>query len=281
MIPFSYLLNVIAKESIGMYKSSVKFIEEGNAFFMNCTEQRHIVCSTIEKIQENPDLQIGPKIEETIGSLSQSIVKGTAGFLAGIPDKILQFFVLILTIFFMFIDGPMFIEKIKKIIPLTSNHKMQIDKEFSNIVQGIIYGQLLTSLAQGFIASIGFFVFGIRSPLTWGLFTMFFSLIPFLGAASIWAPLSAIKLIISLVNNDLIGAGKAIGLAVYGFFIISTVDNIIKPKLIGDKANIHPLVAFLSILGGLITFGIAGVILGPVIFALFIAVINIYIRETS
>jgi predicted PurR-regulated permease PerM len=284
-IPFTFLVNMIGKESYGVYVSAQQFISQEDAFLrtFNCTktDTDHMACSALRWIEENTNEQIINQVENTVISVTQGIIRNTASFLAAIPGTILQFVVMILTMFMVFIEGPLISEKIKVIIPLSKKHTNKLYHEFSNIVNGVIYGQILTAIVQAAVAYLGFYFFGVRSPIIWALFTAFFSLIPFLGAASIWAPISIVKIIIALATNNPIGIGQGIGLGIYGFFVISLVDNFIKPKFIGDKSNLNAILALVSILGGLATFGIAGVIIGPVIIAMFLAILNIYIDEVK
>lgn len=282
-IPITFLMNIIAKEAYSVYASTTELMKEGNLLLsnINCTDNTHVACQLLENAESNLNPEITNQIGETITSITQTIVKGTAGFIASIPGKIIQFVVTILTMFILFIDGPVFAQKLNYLIPLTKRHKKKINFEFSNIVNGVIYGQILTAIVQGIVASIGFTVFGVESPIIWGLFTAFFSLIPFLGAAGVWFPISLFKFLVSLIQNDPIGIGKSIGLALYGFFIISLIDNFIKPKFIGDRAKLNAILALTSILGGLALWGLAGVIIGPVVIALFVSVVNIYIGEVK
>lgn len=282
-IPLTFLLNIIAKEAFTMYTNSVQMVNQEDFILknFNCTENEHIICTGLDFIETKINPNFNEQIAGSVTNIAQRIISGTAGFIASVPNTILQFAVLILTIFIVFINGPALAEKVKKLIPLSKNHKEKLAKEFKNIVDGVIYGQILTAIVQGFVASIGFIIFDVPSPFIWGLFSSFFSLIPFLGAAGVWVPISVIKLITALIMDDPTGIGQAIGLMIFGTLVISMIDNFIKPKFIGDRAKLNALLALVSILGGLIAFGIAGVIIGPVVIAMFIAVINIYIYEVD
>jgi len=134
-------------------------------------------------------------------------------------------------------------------------------------------------LRQGVIGAIGFIIFGVGSPIFWGMMMAIFALIPFLGTAIIWVPASLILLIKGFLSNNGWMIGKGIGLFLYGLLIVSTLDNIIKPKLIGHKGKIHPAVVLLGILGGLNLFGFIGIFIGPIILAVFIALSKVYSDE--
>ncbi|MFP4400782.1 MAG: AI-2E family transporter [Candidatus Woesearchaeota archaeon] len=282
-VPFTIILNVIANESISFYNSTRDFLQDGRfTDDINCSENESVICNVLAFFEESLSPEIRQQIRDTISTLVQNLVRSIANIIASIPNRIIQFIVLILSVYVTLIEGNNIARSIKHFIPLSDQHKVKLSKEFTNIIDGIIYGQIFTAIIQGIIASIGFYIFGVSSPLVWGLlFTSFFALIPFLGAASIWVPMSIIKVVVGVVTNDPAGIGSGIGLALYGFFVISMIDNIIRPKLMGDKAKMNIVFSFISILGGIAAFGISGLILGPVIISLFMAVVNIYIEEVE
>ena len=136
------------------------------------------------------------------------------------------------------------------------------------ITQGIIYGYLLIALIQGALGALGFLIFGVSSPLFWGLLMVFLSLIPSLGTGLVWLPASIILILDGVFQDSNILIIKGIGLLVYSALIVGGIDNILKPKLVSDKAKIHPAIVMVGILGGIFFFGMWGVVLGPLILSL-------------
>src|SRR5262249_7211877 len=128
------------------------------------------------------------------------------------------------------------------------------------------------AVAQGLMAGVGFWVLGIPSPMLWGVATLFFSFIPLVGAAGIWVPAA----IVLLVKGSWV---KAVILTVYGTLGISLVDNFLRPQLIGYATQLHTLMIFFAILGGLQVFGFLGLIMGPVVLAVGLALVEIFRRE--
>jgi predicted PurR-regulated permease PerM len=153
--------------------------------------------------------------------------------------------------------------------PLEHHHREIAVETISRTVSAVVRGMLITALAQGLLAGAGFAVAGLPVPFLLGLLTFINSFIPFLGAASVWIP-SAIWLFM----QDHVLAG--LGLALYGTFVISTVDNIIKPLIIGEVTRIPVFLLFFTILGGLRVYGFLGIFLGPIILALGMAFLSIY-----
>ena len=125
-------------------------------------------------------------------------------------------------------------------------------------------------------ARIGFLIFGVDSAFLWGFLSVIAAFIPFVGAAIIWVPLVLKMVLEGLIVGNNTMLFMALGLTLYSVFIVGTIDNILKPKIIGDKAGLHPVIVLLGVFGGLALFGFAGLIIGPLLLALFIALLRIY-----
>jgi predicted PurR-regulated permease PerM len=159
------------------------------------------------------------------------------------------------------------------------HHQKQVMQQLDEVSFAIIYGSLLIALIQGGIGAIGFYFFGISSPLTWGIIMSIFALIPFIGTAIVWLPMSLILVVQGITTSSSSTMLKGVGLLLYGALIISTIDNILKPHIIGKRAKIHPVLVLLGVLGGLAFFGFIGFIVGPLILAVVATVIEIYEKE--
>ena len=171
------------------------------------------------------------------------------------------------------------VKKIKYLIPLKNHYQNKIVKRFGSVTRAVVYGHFITALIQGMVGVFGLYIFGIKSPLVWGGIMMVACMIPFIGAPVVWFPLGAFKIISGMASSNSSETIMGIGLLAYGFFIVASIDNLIKPKIIGDKAKIHPTIILLGILGGLAMFGIIGIVVGPLILSLFLTFAEIYKTE--
>src|SRR5262249_14139760 len=127
----------------------------------------------------------------------------------------------------------------------------------------------LVPLAQGLLAALGFWLFGVPDVLLWGVMVIFAALIPLLGSPLAWVPAS--------VYLFTIGATwRGVGMFVYGFCVISTIANVVEPVMLREAAQIRPLLGFLSIIGGIVSFGPMGFLVGPVILSLVMSAVRIY-----
>jgi predicted PurR-regulated permease PerM len=114
---------------------------------------------------------------------------------------------------------------------------------------------------------------GVPNPVLWGTLTAIISIIPLLGAVMVWAPIVVYLIVIGMVTGEY---WRAVTLFLWGTFVISAIDNILKPKIVGEHARIHPLIILFGILGGIQLFGIPGILIGPLILTIFDVVIEIY-----
>jgi predicted PurR-regulated permease PerM len=201
-------------------------------------------------------------IPKRIGEKVTTIFKNLALF-------VLHVLFISVAVFFFFRDGPRFYRKLVEFLPLEHHHREVAVQTISRTVSAVVRGMFITALAQGLLAGAGFAVAGLPVPILLALLTFINSFIPFLGAASVWIP-SAIWLL--LQDHYLAG----FGLALYGTCVISTMDNLIKPLIIGEETKIPVFLLFFTILGGLKVYGFLGIFLGPIILALGMAFLSIY-----
>jgi len=185
------------------------------------------------------------------------------------------FFVL-LNVFFMscltfifFKHGERIYNFIYEIAPFEKETKKALFKQIHETFVAVIRGQLLTSITQAVIAGIAFTALGVPIPLFFTFLIFLTSLIPILGAASVWFPIAVYFLIMQLY-------AKAIILFVVGFFGISLIDNIMKPAIIGERTKLPYFLLFFGIMGGMKLYGLMGIFLAPVVLSLFFALIKIY-----
>jgi predicted PurR-regulated permease PerM len=177
---------------------------------------------------------------------------------------------------FFLAEGSKMVEALIRISPLEEQHIRELVAEFDRACRAIVSATLLSAIAQGLLAGIGFYVAGLRGSVALlMLLTMVLSLVPFTGAAAVWIPTS---LYLYFYEGNLIAA---IGLALYGALIVSTSDNFIKPLVLSGQSNLHPLLALLSVIGGLQALGPIGIIVGPMAVVFLQTLLRLLQRELS
>ncbi len=174
--------------------------------------------------------------------------------------------VLLVSLFFSFRDGEALYHWALSLIPMDMEHKKAIARRAYETFMAVVMGGILTALAQGFVAMIGFLIAGVKLPVLLGIATVMCS---FLGASF----LVTIPVAISMFQE---GTGWGIFLLIWGVGVVGVLDNIMKPILIGSRARMPFVLIFLSIIGGINAYGLLGVILGPVVLASFLTFVSIY-----
>ena len=229
-----------------------------------------------DHIIESIPFELRSVVENATKDLSSIISKFTSSafnsvslIVSNVASFFLAIFLVLFTTFYLLRDGA----QIKKLfLDLSPMATKQEDILFGRIVQavnGVIKGQFLTAIAQGVIATTGFFIFGVPNPVLWGFFTILAALVPTIGTAISLVPAVAYLIITGQFP-------QALGLSIWGFFAVGLIDNFLGPKLVGSETKLHPLLVLLSVIGGLEFFGILGFLIGPILMAIFVATVDIY-----
>ncbi len=210
-----------------------------------------------------------------VRSISKQLVQHVSAELANVAQAVANFFIMAFLLFFFFKDGRAYVAKLIEFLPFSPRTTQHLSKQVEDVVVSTLYGGVAVAVAQGIVGSIGFVVIGIPSPLLWGLATAITSFIPFIGSHIVWVPMC----IYLLVTGHI---ARAIVLAIIGIVGIGLVDNVVRPLFIKGRARMSFLLTFLAVFGGIGAFGLLGIVLGPLVLALFFSVIHIakdYDRE--
>ncbi|MBV5308046.1 AI-2E family transporter [Chromatium okenii] len=204
--------------------------------------------------------------------LSRLLVEWVSSVTLGTANFIFMAFVFFYSMYFLQMDGIRLIEKFLYYLPLkTAEERMMLDK-FTSVTRATLKGSLLIGLLQGALAGIAFAVAGIPNAVFWGSLMAILAAIPNIGAALVWIPA-----VVILLTQGKIAIG--IGLALFCSLIVGSLDNVLRPILVGKDTRMHELLIFLSSLGGIVMFGLPGIFIGPVIASLFISIWELYSIE--
>jgi predicted PurR-regulated permease PerM len=181
-----------------------------------------------------------------------------AGAPVVIVKLIIGLLVMTVSLFYFLADGRRMLAAVTKLIPLDSHYQWQLLEEFEEVSRAVVSSTLLAAIVQAVLAGFGFYVAGLGNVFLLTLLTFFGALVPFVGAAAVWGGAS-LYLLFFLKNT-----WAAAGLALWGLCVVSTVDNIIKPIVLHGQSKLHPLLALLSVLGGVGALGPIGIFVGPI-----------------
>jgi predicted PurR-regulated permease PerM len=208
------------------------------------------------------------RVAPMLSNLAGGANKVLQSTLAGITTAVLYVILFLFAMFFLLRDGRLFADNVFALLPFSPGERQDILRTIRLTTKGVLYSTVLVPVVQGLVAVVGFWALGLPSPFFWGTMLTFAAAIPGVGAPLVWAPAALYLLFASAV-------WKGIALALYGALGISLIDNFLKPVILHGTARIHPFAAFLSLLGGLLTFGPAGLILGPVTYSLLQTLVRI------
>ena len=196
----------------------------------------------------------------------------TAGF---VIQLIFGGLIMIVSVFFFFADGDRMTVNVMRLIPLDIRHQQELLDDFAGITRAVVTATIVAAVAQGVLAGFGFWFSGVESVMFLVLLTIVLSMIPFVGAMSVWIP---VCLWIGVVEGRI---WTALALAIYSGVVVSQVDNIIKPMILQGRSNLHPLLALLSVLGGVKALGPIGILIGPMVVVFLQTLLKILHREMT
>lgn len=189
--------------------------------------------------------------------------------LARLGGALFDLLLFTLLLFFLLRDGGRLRLEASRISPLSQDQEREILQRLEATVKGVLQAMVLVPVAQGLVALPGFLLFGVPSPLLWSVMVVLAAFVPVLGSPLAWVPAVA-----WVYWNGT--TGQWVGLLAWSLLLVSGIDNLLKPLLLRESANIHPMLGFLAILGGLLSFGPLGFLVGPVILSLVLSAIRIY-----
>jgi predicted PurR-regulated permease PerM len=212
-------------------------------------------------------------VREQLEAWTGTLANRTIGVVGGAVAVVVQMVLVVFTMFYLFRDGAALRRAIDDMLPLERSQTHDVLARTREVIGATVYGVIVIALIQGVLGAFIFWVLGLPSPLLWGVVMFFLSMIPMAGAFLVWAP-AAIFLAFT-------GAwARAIVLVVWGVLVVGSIDNVLSPKLVGKRTRLHELLIFFSVLGGIEVFGVLGLVLGPVVVAITLALIEM-VRQAN
>jgi len=204
---------------------------------------------------------------------TRALAAGTLGVVGGTLAVIVQMFLVVFTMFYLFRDGDAISRAAYEMLPLDEAQAQGVLERTEEVIGATVYGVIIIALIQGSLGAFIFGVLGLPSPLLWGVVMFFLSMIPMAGSFLVWAPAA---LFLALSGSW----PRALILVAWGVLVVGSVDNFLSPRLVGKRTRLHELLVFFSVLGGLQLFGVLGVVLGPVVVAITLALIEM-VRQAN
>ena len=209
------------------------------------------------------------RASEFVGQAGSFLIDRLRAATTSTVNVVLQLFVMLYAMFHFLIDGPAILSRLLYYTPLDEKDERRLIERFVSVTRATIKGSILIGLIQGALGGAAFFVLDLPGAAFWATVMAVLSLIPVLGSGLVWAPAAVI-----LMATGRVTAG--VGLALWGLLGVGTIDNFLRPRLVGRDTKMHDLLVLLSTFGGLSMFGLMGFIVGPIIAALFLTAWDLF-----
>lgn len=186
---------------------------------------------------------------------------------------VIQLLITLFALFYFFRDRQAILGALRKLVPLSEDETEKVFSSVTDTIYATIYGTLVVASVQGTLGGLMFWWLGLPAPFVWGVVMALLAIVPVLGAFVVWVPAA---IFLALEGSW----GKAAILTGWGLVVIALIDNLLYPILVGKRLRLHTLPVFISILGGLALFGASGLIVGPVMLAVTVALVDVWRRRT-
>ena len=257
IIPFWFLIPAIIEQSIKIYSSS----------------QQMDLVTPLQKIfpyfsSQESSAQLVNTLQSLVTKMTSSLTNSLSTMLLNFPNLFLQLVVTFFVFFFVLRDGDKLLIYFRSLIPFSKDMEKRIFENTKALTNSVIYGQIIVGIIQGIIVGIGLFIFGVPNALLLSFIAILVGVLPVIGPFLVWVP---VVIYLLIVGNT----GATIGVAIFGI-IASTIDNFLRPFIVSKRTKINSGLVLIGMIGGLYMFGVLGLILGPLILAYLILVLEIY-----
>lgn len=271
VLPLYFMVGIITDQAFDLYNTVSRMVQ-GGGFHDSLKHGLDLLNPFFDKLNEALGVSktdVFTQVGEMVRRVSNLLYSNLAGLLRGITNLVIDFFLMLIVAFYLFIDGRRAADRLLSLSPMPTSLNNQIKDEVLNTMRATLTGTVVLSLLQGILGGIGFWVFGVPNSPFWGTVMVFASVVPIFGTAVVWVPGG-----IFLLLSGMTGAG--VGVMVWCLVSALVCDNLIRPKLLGNVTHLHPLMIFFAVLGGLLLFGVVGLVLGPMVLALMLSLLEVY-----
>ena len=272
LLPLFFTAREVSKEAIAFYEMSTTQITEQN--LLGAIEQQQKLLDRINGLMAPVGVEFTAQdIYQQAATLGVRIggifYKGGVSLATGLLRFVLSFLVWVIVLYYLLIDGDRLREWFRHTLPLPANEQNTISRRFMDMASSLVIGNGIAATVQAMIGGAVFAILGLPGPALWGVVMWVFAFIPVIGISLVYIP---VWIILMLLGET----GKAFAMLIPLMITATIVEYWLKPMLVGRRAQLHTLLVFLSLLGGLEAFGAVGLLLGPLMMTAFLTVVSIY-----
>lgn len=267
LVPLSILVTIVAAQAVAVGQAVTPFVQ-------SFIEEPSAISRYLEKLPFYQEVlpyrdEIIQKAGQVVATISKFLVNSLSSVTKFTVNAIIGSIIMLYVMFFFFTMGDKLLYKILYFLPLNDEDEQRLLRNFTSVTRATIKGTIVIGIMQGTICGFAFFLAGIQRAVFWGTLMAVCSVIPAFGTAIVWGP----ALIILVTLGDFLGA---VVIVVICGLVSGNLDNLVRPRLVGRDTAMHDLFVLFGTLGGISMFGVLGIIIGPIIAALFITVWDIY-----
>jgi predicted PurR-regulated permease PerM len=264
--PVAFVVHQLGSEVAGAVDFITKEAETGRGRMM--IERNPNLAPAVNWIEKHFDLR------GAVQQAADAITSRIPSFLTGSAWAVAELLITLFVLFYLFRDKQRVLGAVRQVLPLSDTEAREMFSRISDTIYATVYGTVVVALVQGALGGFMFWVLGLPAPMLWGAIMALLAIVPVLGAFVVWVPAA---IFLALEGNW----GKALILTGWGGIVIALIDNLLYPILVGKKLRLHTVPVFIAIIGGLTVFGAVGLILGPVVFAVTLGLIDVWRRRTA
>jgi predicted PurR-regulated permease PerM len=258
VLPLAFLLVAVSNELADLYHSISTKSGGAKGIILSMLQGLERIIASIGRHFSLPQVDLQQVLLRRLEGLSSSLARLGATLVSNAFSFIVNAVIGIVILFFLYRDGDGAVSKVMAALPFRQEQSEELRRRISSTVVANFYGGVAVGVLQGTLTGLTFWALGLDSPVLWGVVTGLFSLVPMVGSATVWVPAS----IVLLLTGHF---AKGILLLIIGTAIIGTVDNFVRPLIVGKSVHLHTVFVFFALLGGLRLFGVSGLFVGPVI----------------
>ena len=279
-VPIYLSAFALTKDVGSIYTETRDRVRSGVMLPVECDSPDNAMCVLARQLntvvgEENIRTTMSKTINTFISAINAQIGK----FILSIPMFLVQVTIFLFVMFFSLRDGAGWVKYMRTSMPLVTRHRDVVYNNTQQMLDALLYGQIITSIVQGVIGGIGFWIFGVDSPIFWGVMMAFLAVLPVVGPWVIYIPAGLGMLVDGFALSDNALVFKAVLFFVYSLVMVSLSDNFLRMYLVADKAQVHPLIILIGVFGGMFAFGVTGFILGPLVLSLFLVMLDLSVTE--
>ena len=258
ILPIWFLTPILIKQSLEIFKitSELDLITPLKSVFPSIFSSEQLT------------LEIASTLSSFISKMTNSLVNSLANIILDFPAIMLHLLIIFFTFFVVLRDKKVVVDYIKSLLPFSKEIEEKIFTYSKNVTAAVLYGQFVVGLLQGIILGIGLFIFQVPNALFFTLIAMFLGVLPIIGTAILWIPLT----IYFFITNNHVAVW---GILIFGL-LSSNIDNVLRPIIVTKRTKIHSAIVLVSMIGGLFFFGIMGFLLGPLVISYLLILLEIY-----